>query len=257
MYKVLLVDDEPAILDMERRAIEKQTEDFSVVGEAYNVRQAIRLFEELRPDVVLTDIKMPGENGIRLIQHIGSLEENHTVCVSVSGYSDFQYVHDAFLYGAFDYLLKPVEPSKVRELFGRIRTLLDSSAHNQAQQRKLPRGRSADDLVGQIDAYIQGNLAGDNSIFAICSRFGISQPYLSKIFKKHRGETYNEYLVNLRIEEAGRLLLCERDCLIGDIAEVVGFADQFYFSKVFKTVTGYTPREYRKQHSGERSAGIG
>lgn len=248
MYKVLLVDDEPAILDMEKRAIKKQVSGFDVVGEAYAVKPAIRLYHELQPDVVLTDIRMPGESGIKLIQYICNREENGTVCVSVSGYSDFQYVHDAFLYGAFDYLLKPVEPAKVKDLFERIQLLFTSSKESGVQQRVLQTKRASDELVEQIEGYIRSNLSGDNSIFAVCSRYGISQPYLSKIFKKHKGFTYNEYLINMKINEAKRLLCCEEEYLIGEVAEVVGFSDQFYFSKVFKSIVGSTPREYRKSH---------
>ena len=105
MYKVLLVDDEPAALDMEKRAIQKRTEYFQVSGEAYNVKDAIELYHNTSPDVVLTDMKMPKQNGIELIKYIAGQEENRAVCIAVSGYADFDYVHDAFSYGAFDYLL--------------------------------------------------------------------------------------------------------------------------------------------------------
>lgn len=59
MYKVLLVDDEPAILEAEKRAISQRIKDFEVVAEAYSVDRAIEIFEEIHPDVILTDMKMP------------------------------------------------------------------------------------------------------------------------------------------------------------------------------------------------------
>ncbi|MDY3919163.1 MAG: response regulator [Candidatus Limivivens sp.] len=244
MYRVLIVDDEPAVLDMEKRAIRKRAEDFEVVGEAYSVKQAIALYEELEPDVVLTDIKMPGESGIVLIEYITQKEKN-TICVAVSGYADFDYVHDAFTKGALDYLLKPVEAGKVEELFLKIRKILNE---NTDRNLNLPKAKiSAEEMVMQICEYVEQNLAGDNSIVTICSRFHISQPYLSKIFKKQKNCTFNEYVMNLKVEKAKVLLTRKDDYLIGEIASALGFSDQFYFSKVFKNIVGCTPREYRNQ----------
>lgn len=243
MFKVLIVDDEPAVLAMERRAIRKLA-DFEIVGEAYGVKQAVRLYDELEPDVVLTDIKMPGESGIALIEYINQKEKN-TACVAVSGYADFDYVHDAFTQGALDYLLKPVEAGKVEELFIRIRKILNENAD---KNLNLPKAKvSADELVMQICEYVDQNIAGDNSIVTICNRFHISQPYLSKIFKKQKNCTYNEYLIRCKVEKAKTLLMRKDDYLIGEIASALGFSDQFYFSKVFKNIVGCTPREYRSR----------
>ena len=243
MYKVLLVDDEPGILDAERRAIEKRTEGFTVEAQAYTVTRAIEIIEACRPEVILTDICMPGRSGIVLIQYISGLENYMPACIAVSGYADFNYVHDAFMHGAYDYLLKPVEPDKIAELFGRISCLLAST--REPGDKKLPPAKvSGQELVSSIEKHVRNHLSEDNSIIRMCSRFMISQPYLSKIFKKYKGCTYNEFVMNVRMEEARRLLE-NGDYLIGEVAQALGYADQFYFSKVFKTMTGCTPREYR------------
>ena len=246
MYKVLLVDDEPAILEAEKRAISQRIRGFEVIAEAYSVDRAIEIFEEIHPEVVLTDMKMPRKSGIELIKYIGQQEEKPAVCIAVSGYSDFHYVHDAFLYGGFDYLLKPIEPAKIEELFNRIQKLLASMKKEQSRVYLSSEKPSGRELVSMIEHYVKHHLSEDNSIIRICSRFMISQPYLSKIFKKYEGCTYNEYIINLKITEAKKLLECH-DCLIGEVAEALGFTDQFYFSKVFKNAVGCTPREYRKQ----------
>lgn len=245
MYSVLLVDDEPAILDLERRAIETRTADFEIVGEAYNVTSGKTIFQVQKPDVILTDIKMPKENGICLIKYIAEQEGKSPVMVAVSGYDDFDYVHDAFMYGAFDYLLKPVEPRKIGELFIRIKNLL-VSINNPVNSTIKPK-ESPEKLVELITDYIVSHLTENNSILSICTRFGISQPYLSKIFKKCLNTTYNDYLTNIKIAQAKELLARQDEYLIGEIAELVGFSDQFYFSKVFKGATGMTPREYRQK----------
>lgn len=250
MYRVLLIDDEPAILEGERRTIENRIPDFQVVGEAYCVEQGIEKFEELRPDVVLCDMKMPGKSGIEMMKYIYEKEDRIVVCIAVSGYSDFEYVHDAFVYGAYEYLLKPVEPHKMEEIFLRIRKVL-LAVDREKQQRTLPPVKmSGAALIESIDRYLTAHLAEDNSIVQICSRFMISQPYLSKLFKKYKKCTYNEYMIGMRISRAKEMLEGEA-YLIGEISDQLGFTDQFYFSKVFKKETGLTPREYRKQFRTE------
>lgn len=246
MYKVLLVDDEPAILDAEKRAIKRRTEGFEVIGEAYNVQKAIAIFEEQNPDVILTDIKMPKQSGIELIKYISELENDVTVCIAVSGYADFDYVHDAFMHGAYDYLLKPVEPDKMAELFARISRLFAQEEVGSDVKKLPPVKVSGKELVEVIENHVKNHLSEDNSIIRICGRFMISQPYLSKIFKKYKNCTYNEFVVNIKMDEAKKLLE-GGDYLIGEIAQELGYTDQFYFSKVFKTMTGCTPREYRSR----------
>ena len=104
--------------------------------------------------------------------------------MAVSGYSDFDYVHDAFTYGAFDYLLKPLEPKKVGEVFRQIQKALDETEQQKSEASLLPKGKISDQkMVEEIEKFIRGNLSGNNSILTVCNRFGISQPYLSRIFK--------------------------------------------------------------------------
>lgn len=246
MYRVLLVDDEPATMETEYRTIKKKLPSFEVVGEAYSVDEAIRLYEEFQPHVILTDMKMPGKNGIELIHYVVNKENNKTICIAVSGYADFDYVHDAFLNGAYDYLLKPVNPKKLAALLQKVSQVLAMDFAGTDKPARNQKNLTGKKLLEEIDRYLKKNLHGDNSIAAICGAFSINQPYLSKVFKQYYNCTYNEYLIELKIEEAKRLLSDEEEeYRIGEIAEVTGFSDQFYFSKVFKNITGMSPREYR------------
>jgi len=245
MYKVLLVDDEPAAIAMERRIIENRTDDFVIPGKAYSVDSALKLYEELKPEIVLTDMKMPGRSGVELIGEIMQRENDHTICVAVSGFSDFDYVHDAFSNGAFDYLLKPIDPEKMEELFRKIRLEMEKNSEPAGADHD-PAGKVSDqEMVKKIENYILSHLSENNSIPAICNEFGISQPYLSRIFKAVQNCTYNEFLTGIRIGEAGRMLRSER-FNVGEIAERTGYNSQFYFSRVFKNVTGFTPTEYSR-----------
>lgn len=252
LYRVLLVDDEPAILKSEKRAIMNRTKGFEVVGEAHDVKKAISLYNQLEPHVILTDIRMPGEDGISLVKYVSKSKRNFpTLCVVVSGYSDFDYVRNSFIHDAYDYLLKPIIPSKIEELFKRIKneieTRMGTDAENEESAPEEIIKTKHKDLVDRIQHYVENNLAGDNSIAAICKQFSISQPYLSKIFRKAKNCTFIEYLTDVKVKKAKELLLHRQDLLIGDIASQLGFSDQFYFSKVFKSVEGCTPSEYRNK----------
>lgn len=252
-YSVLLVDDEPAALSMVKRAIYNWAPEFEVVAEAFDVEHGKELCEQNQPDVVVTDMKMPHESGIEMVKHVCCGREKPGVCIVLSGFSDFEYVHDAFALGAFDYLLKPVAPKKLEELFHRIACVLDENAVLRKPAAAAARQQKGDKLVSEIDRHIRENLRGDHSILSICNTFGISQTFLSKTFKSCCNCTYNEYLTNLRIDEAKKLLQQRDTILIGDVAERVGFNGQFYFSKVFKNATGYSPRDYRSLYVKEET----
>lgn len=248
MYTVLLVDDEPVVLETERRIISERIKDFKVIGEKYNVKSAMEYCMLNKPDVVLTDIKMPVKAGTELIRYLMENEEYNSICIAISGYTDFRYVHDAFMFGAMDYLLKPIEPGKMEELFLRIKKVLDEKKRSDSVLKRETMAYSPPserNMLTSICTYLEKNIADDNSIMAICTRFGITQPYLSKMFKECLGKTYNEYLTDIRITKAKELLCSEPHPLIGAIAQKVGFRDQFYFSKVFKSLTGYTPRDFK------------
>ncbi|MFP3089993.1 response regulator [Treponema sp. TIM-1] len=78
---------------------------------------------------------------------------------------------------------------------------------------------------------------------SLCKHFGISQTYMSRLFRKYTSLSFNNYLTSLRIEKAKDYLL-EKDTLIKDAAALAGFTDQFYFSRVFRSVTGQSPSDY-------------
>ena len=74
--------------------------------------------------------------------------------------------------------------------------------------------------------------------------FGVSQTYLSRLFRKYTGLSFNQKLTELRMEKAKRIINENRDFYIREVAEMVGYQDQFYFSRVFRSYVGKSPSEY-------------
>jgi AraC-like DNA-binding protein len=101
-------------------------------------------------------------------------------------------------------------------------------------------------LVKQACAYIQQNYTRSFSLIELAETIGVSKSYLSRIFKKDMGISLWDYLNRLRNQKARELLLLT-DESIYVIATRVGYEDVGYFSRVFREITGCSPRAYRQQ----------
>lgn len=110
MYKIIIADDEIHILRLIRRFA--ALENTMLVGEATNGIDAYNLTLERRPDILITDIRMPGYNGIELIKKLKS-ELPSLIIIIISGYQDFEYAQEAIRFGVMEYLLKPIKESDV------------------------------------------------------------------------------------------------------------------------------------------------
>ena len=108
-----------------------------------------------------------------------------------------------------------------------------------------------------IEKYIQQNLHEPLSLELVCSHIGISQTYLSRLFRKYTNMTFNEYITIQRIERAKKLMqsVGNEGMSIQDIALAVGYNTPSYFSKVFRKIVGVTPSEYMSIDSYKRRHG--
>lgn len=108
MFKMLLVEDEPATIEGIKSAINWSLMDISICGEATDGIQAIQMIDELEPDIVLCDIRMPKLDGISVIQQIQPRHPDIKV-IFLSGYSDKEYLKSAIRLNVVDYVYKPFE----------------------------------------------------------------------------------------------------------------------------------------------------
>ena len=99
-----------------------------------------------------------------------------------------------------------------------------------------------------VEEYIRSRLAEPLSLQQSCIHFGISQTYMSRLFRKYTGLSFTNYLTRSRIEKA-KQYLSGGSTLIKDAAALTGFNDQFYFSKVFRSLTGQSPSEFMSRQS--------
>lgn len=112
MYRVLIIDDEPIIRKGLKNIINWRNFDCEVVGEAADGLGGSELIRKHLPDIIITDIRMPEIDGLTMLQEIRGIVPDCKIII-LTGYRDFDYVHEALKLGAFEFLLKP---SKIEEL---------------------------------------------------------------------------------------------------------------------------------------------
>lgn len=127
MIKALIVDDEQWNRDLIKRFGEWEANAMEVVGEAEDGLEAIRSIESLAPDLVITDMRMPGMDGSEFIRLVHSRYPDIKIIV-VSGYDDFMYTKQAILCQAKDYLLKPIDPVELNAVLAKCRAEIEASA---------------------------------------------------------------------------------------------------------------------------------
>lgn len=123
--RILIVDDEAPARDMLAQTISAHGEDYTVVGVAGDGEEALERCRALRPDIIITDICMPGVNGLAFLQTLRA-EGLLVKTVIISGYDEFDYARKALSLGVTDYLLKPFLPDELFEVLGRIRAEIES-----------------------------------------------------------------------------------------------------------------------------------
>lgn len=125
MYKAFVVDDEPSVLEGLKIMIPWNQMGFVICGESYNAQGALLKIEELRPHLLITDIRMPFESGLELIKEVRKLDIDIEFVI-LSGYSEFAYAKEAMRHGVSYYLLKPLDRDEVVSVLQNIKNKLDT-----------------------------------------------------------------------------------------------------------------------------------
>ena len=102
------------------------------------------------------------------------------------------------------------------------------------------------EFFGKVEAYLREHLSEPLSLQELSNLFAISQTYMSKLFRKYTRQSYHQYLTGIRMERAKQLMEGNNELYVKEIAEMVGYRDQFYFSRIFHSYTGKSPSDYGK-----------
>ncbi|MDC7233273.1 MAG: response regulator [Spirochaetales bacterium] len=262
MLKVFIVDDEPWIVSLIENLIPWKSHGFLLTGSASDGEEALRSIRFLKPDVILTDIRMPEMNGIELIQLASKLDHAPEFII-LSGHSEFSYAQKALQQGVHDYLLKPVDEEELLSVLKGVKEKIQIRNRTEKKIRedrvrmeklsKMVLSDDSDESSGDVEeerdrikkaiSIMERDYSRDLSLSDISSQVYLSESYFSDIFSKETGRTFKDYLTDIRMEKA-RELLAKPGLKIKDVAGLTGYSNPNYFCKVFRKKTGMSPKEF-------------
>ncbi|MFP4662155.1 MAG: response regulator [Halanaerobiales bacterium] len=356
MYNVMIVDDEPNIRNGLKYLINWEKFNFTISAVAKNGKDAIEKMKVVYPDLIITDIKMPGLDGLGLIKYIREkLQDKNMSFIILSGYDDFDYAKEAIKYNVRSYLLKPIDEEELIDIlksinnerpqdnvfeffynkrvsefnekfneFKRFDDLVYTIQNNhQAQIEKIieilfnnfeeislhpklikihldnfiikistiindmggaieniikkhnlyetnivnlnllqnrliafsrecgnyiAELKQSSGIINKVKCYIKNNYSNNLRLKDIARDFYINSAYLGQLFKKETGMNFSQYLNEIRIEKA-RKLLERTDLHIYQIANQVGYKNSDYFIIKFKEIEKCTPMEYKSRYT--------
>ncbi len=141
MYTLLIIDDEKEVRDAISKLIDWESLGIRLIGNAGNGVEGLNIILDEYPDIVMTDIRMPGLSGIDLIRKVSAIN-SETRFVILTGFGEFEYAKQAMQYGVKHYLLKPCNEKEIIDSICQIREELDqkekkASAGQENLQRKV------------------------------------------------------------------------------------------------------------------------
>lgn len=253
MHSVVIIDDEPIIVEGISRMVSWEKYNCKLVATANDGTEGAEVIREYKPDIVITDISMPGQNGLEMIAGLKSEFPNMMLSI-LTGYRNFDFAQQAIRLGVTRFLLKPSNMDEIEEAivtmtnklveFKKEDTVLEQNSGSTALDEDNSIASSF--IVKNALKYIERNHVQKLTLSDVAEKTYVSQWHLSKLLNRHTGKNFSEILNSVRIEEAKKMLK-DPALRIGEIAEMVGFIDMAHFSRVFKKLIGISANEYRKR----------
>lgn len=240
--KLLICDDEKPTLEFIESIIDWKALGITHISKALNGISALEIVKNSHPDILITDIIMPGMDGLELINYIRK-ENTCMQIIILSAFSEFEYAQKAIGYGVKGYLLKPLDEEKleimVKESITEI-TLHRSMISVENNISTIDKSR----YIRKAKEYIYTHYNENINLNAICSFSGISKNYFCNLFKIETGLSIWDYLTEYRMEKAKEFII-NSDMKNYEIAYKVGYENPSYFSKIFKKHAGISPSDFR------------
>lgn len=272
MIKIMVVDDNALVRRAVCETIDWAAMGCEIEGSLTNGIEGLRYAKEHHPDIIITDIKMPGMDGLEMVK---ALKEEYDTFSSIviTGFDEFQYAQQALRLGAADILLKPIENKELVETVRRIAggsieeryggagkptgnislngtcsltenqilTEMTRKEHMQYLEEKKEEHYAV--VVRRALAYMRENLSRKISLTELADYVGLSAAHLSRLIKKDTGKSFIDVLNQIRLETAVQLLR-EGRYKVYEVSNMVGIDNYAYFYQFFKKETGKSPTEY-------------
>lgn len=244
-YTVAIIEDEKITLDELLLTIPWQEIGLEVIGTASDGIKGEELITREAPDIVLTDIRLPGQDGLSMLS-----KSSAEYAIILSGHTDFAYTKRAIQLGVVNYLEKPVDDDELIDTLKKIVSELSENnkvIHDQDNPKKIKLPTEVGNhLIALALEYIESNYNKPIGLTEISEYTRTSENHLSTLFREVTGINFLQYLNSYRINKAIDLLMND-NMNISEVAECCGFPTPSYFTKIFKRLVGIAPRQFRDE----------
>jgi len=275
MYKVVIVDDEPIIVEGLQKGIEWANWNCEIAGTASNGLVGLELMRKIKPDILISDISMNNMDGLAMVAAIKSEYPDIEVCL-LTGFRNFEYAQQAIKLGVTRFLLKPSKIDELEEAISAMTNNLKQKGNDSSNAEIDSIWNRSDEEENYIyETFIKNHPECDTpekdrlkctdannfilknalkfiyehyklklSLLDVAEQCFISSWHLSKLLNQYTGRGFFEIVNTIRIDKA-KDLLENKNYKIQDVSERVGFQDVTHFCRIFKSYVGKSPSDYR------------
>ncbi len=240
MWKVMIADDENYMLEAMEKLIDWKKMDCQLIFRAKNGQMLLDEVKKNPPDIIITDIKMPLVSGIEIAKYV----YEHMVPAKViilSAYADFEYAQEAIKYDVCGYIIKTsvieMLPEMIQKAIGKLSAPSETEKENSEA--------FTDDIFGRLQKYVSEHYTDKLTLAQISSEIHANGSYLSRLYKMKTGQNLFDVIHKMKLEKAKEYM--SQGKRIYEVAQLVGFDDVSYFSRVFRKYEGYPPRDYENR----------
>lgn len=256
MYNLIIVDDEVRSIDALENNVNWRKCGVRNVHKAMCMEEAIDQIKKNKIDILVCDIEMPNGSGLNLLEWLRT-EGYKISCIFITCHPEFDYMRKAIQLKCYDYILKPIHYSDFEEILNELVKKMEAYDSGASEEFSINwRGISDQEIKElankekdrnvelEVKKYIREHLKEDINIKEVAEELHFNPHYLMRQFKSKTGMSIMEYTGKMRMENAKKLLR-ETQLPIKDVANLVGYSDYAYFTRVFRKELGISPTQFR------------
>ena len=249
-YSILLIEDNDEIRDFLKTQLNKNYE----IIEAVDGNVGLNLAYEIVPDIIVSDILLPGKDGMLITETLkNDIRTSHIPIIILTAKGSIEQQIEGLKIKADAYIVKPFNVQYLEENIKslirnreRLKDHYSSELPNETTRGNISK-KIDRKFVNEFSSIVETNIGNENfGVEDICREIGMSRVQLYRKVKAVLGLNINDYILSVRMQRAKYLLLNE-DLTIAEISYRVGFSSQAYFSTVFKSKFGVTPKAFKEE----------
>jgi len=249
-YSILLIEDNDEIRDFLKTQLNKNYE----IIEAVDGNVGLNLAYEIVPDIIVSDILLPGKDGVLITETLkNDIRTSHIPIIILTAKGSIEQQIEGLKIKADAYIVKPFNVQYLEENIKslirnreRLKDHYSSELPNETARGNISK-KIDRKFVNEFSSIVETNIGNENfGVEDICREIGMSRVQLYRKVKAVLGLNINDYILSVRMQRAKYLLLNE-DLTIAEISYRVGFSSQAYFSTVFKSKFGVTPKAFKEE----------